>query len=471
MSTFYGIELGKRALQVQKKSLDVTGHNIANANTEGYSRQRAVHTTTDPYTVPGFTSPAGAGQVGTGVKIEQIVRLKDDFITSRINNETQDLGAWEARKDNLHQIELIFNEPSENGLRNLMDLFWSSWHELSLNPESEGVRSTVREQAKTLIEGFKSTYNQLIQLKDDINHDIDVNVQRVNTLGEKIAMLNKRIVAVESDPQKRANDLRDKRDLLVKKLAKYINVQAHEDGQGNLNLSIGGVSFVTGDTFHKIELEEITLPGTTSYKVVKPVWSHINSDVTITSGKIKGAMDVRDKDIIQYIDKLNELVEGIVTEVNSIHSSGEDLNGNTGVDFFDSSKTTADTMSLDSAIESDLNAIAAAQTGGGVGDGRNAEAIAELQNALTMSGNKSTFNEFYTSIISGLGVEAEKANMMYDNQEVMINNLENKQASISGVSLDEEMANMIKFQQAYNAAAKMVSKVDEMLNTLINGMI
>ncbi len=472
MATFNGIELGKRALQIQKISLDTTGHNIANANTEGYSRQRTVHSTTDPYTAPGFNGPAGAGQIGTGVKIEQITRMKDDFISYRLNNETQNMGAWQARKDNLSQIEMIFNEPSETGIRNLLDKFWESWQDLNDYPDSQGVRSAVKEQAQTLIDAFHHTHKQLTELRGDINGDIALNKDKVNTLGEKIALLNRRIVSVEGDPAKNANDLRDKRDLLVKQLSEFINVQAREDSRGNLNLSIGGTAFVSGDNFNKIDLQK------DGDGMNQLVWNHTNDVVTVESGKIKGSLDVRDRDIPDYIVKLDNLAGSIVTEVNSLHNDASnpntyDLNGDPGGDFFDAGSITADTISLDTAIADvtdGLNKIAAASVDA-VGDGGNALAIAQLKDGLTMAGGNSTFNDYFTSVISGLGVEAEKANTMYGNQEVLVNSLENKQNSISGVSLDEEMSNLVKYQHAYNAAAKVIAKTDEMLNTLINGMI
>lgn len=465
MNNFTTIETALRALRAQQKSMQVTGHNIANANTEGYSRQRAIHATTSPYTVPGLMAPAGAGQVGTGVKIEQIMRIKDDFITARLNHELQNLGAWEARKDYLSQIEMVLNEPSENGLRSLLDKFWNAWQELSNNPDSQGVRSAVKQQALTLIDGFHHTYQQLQELRQDINHDIGINVTKINTVGEKIAQLNKQIVAVEADSRKNANDLRDKRDLLVKQLSELINVQTYEDSRGNLNLSIGGVSFVSGDHYNQIGLQD-------AGGVDRPIWTHLGVDVNITSGKLKGALDVRDNELPNYLQQLDNLAAALINEVNTQHNAGYELDGpTTGINFFAPAAVTADIITLDPAIEASLNNIAAASNPNAPGDGSNALAIAQLKDKLTMAAGTATFNDFYTSIVSKLGVDSSKAEMMKQNQKVLVDSLENRQESISGVSLDEEMANMIKFQHAYNAAARLISRVDQMLNTLINGII
>src|SRR5690554_6525217 len=170
---FNTINTALRALQAQQKSLDVTGHNIANANTEGYSRQRAIHSATDPYTVPGFGMPAGAGQVGTGVEIAEIARIRDKFIDGQINEEKQSLGYWEKMYEGLHRIKLIFNEPSDSSLSFAMTKFWESLQELSNNPEDPAVRESVKQTAQTMIDTFHNLNDQLADYKRSLNADVN----------------------------------------------------------------------------------------------------------------------------------------------------------------------------------------------------------------------------------------------------------------------------------------------------------
>ncbi|MFZ5640022.1 MAG: FlgK family flagellar hook-associated protein, partial [Bacillota bacterium] len=166
-SAFFGLEMGRRALFTQQRALDVTGHNIANANTEGYTRQIADMSASLPYTVPAFNSPVTPLQVGTGVDITAIRRVRESFLDSQIRNETTNLGYWESKRDALKKIEVILREPSDNGLRTVMDQFWSSMQELSKNPESEGVRALVRETGITLANTFNQLSKQLTDLQTD----------------------------------------------------------------------------------------------------------------------------------------------------------------------------------------------------------------------------------------------------------------------------------------------------------------
>ncbi|HAA89837.1 MAG TPA: flagellar hook-associated protein FlgK, partial [Peptococcaceae bacterium] len=254
-STFFGIELAKRGLQAQQRALDVTGHNVANANTPGFTRQEAVLATETPYPVPGLNMPWGAKQIGTGVEVAEIRRLRDSFIDLQVRHENKALGYWEARENALEKIEVILNEPSDSGLRSVLEAFWQSLEELSKNPESLAVRSVVRQRGLALTETFNHLDCQLRELQDDLDNSVRVKVNEVNSLGRQIADLNQQILKIEVTGA-RANDLRDRRDVLLDQLARIINIQAYEDDKGLAQVIIGGRPLVQGVHFYGLVARE-----------------------------------------------------------------------------------------------------------------------------------------------------------------------------------------------------------------------
>jgi flagellar hook-associated protein 1 FlgK len=470
-STFGGIELGKRALQVQKKSLDVTGHNISNANTEGYSRQEVIQSTTRPHTIYHGT---GAGQVGTGVKIDQIRRIRNNFVDSQIREETSALGKWEMKRDALEEIELVFNEPSDNSLRNTLDEFWGSLQELNNNPESQAVRATVRQRALSVTDTFNHIDNQLRDYRLSLNDRIKTKADDINSYAQQIADLNKQIARVESMNQE-PNDLRDKRDLLIDKLSKITTVQTSEVDNGTIAVSIEGQSLVWHDKANALKVEEDT--ENSNLAVVK--WSNNDSSAEFGDGEIKGLLESRDQEIPKYIDQLDNMVKTLVQKFNETHKQGYGLDTSTDVNFFDPTKTTAQLMDLAEPIKNDLNKIAAASdtddvNGDGIndyaGDGSNALNLASLGDEKIFNMGTATIGSYYSSNIAKLGVDSQRAQRMVSNQEVLTQQLNKQKDSISGVSLDEEMSKMIKYQHSYTAAAKFVSTMDEILGVLVNGL-
>ncbi|AGB42150.1 flagellar hook-associated protein FlgK [Halobacteroides halobius DSM 5150] len=454
MSTFGGLEIAKRALQVQKKSLEVTGHNIANANTEGYSRQRAIRTATDPLSV------SGAGQVGTGVKISQIKRIRSEFVDQQIRQESSTKGMWEMKRGALKKIELIFNEPSDKGLRNSMGEFFNSLEELNNRPESKAVRATVRQKAKALTNMFNHLDTQLEDYQGSLNRRIKTKVEEINSYGQRIADLNKQIVAVESNNQN-ANDLRDKRNLLVKKLSKLTNTQVQESKQGALRIGINGTKLVIGDEVNKLEVQNNL--ATNLYDVQ---WKSGNK-VQFKSGELKGLLAARDVEIPKYRNQLDNMAQTLVADFNTIHQSGYGLDNSTGNNFL--TGTTAENIALANAVKGDsgLKKIAAASSPNSPGDGTNALQLANLESKQIFNSGTASITEYYSSNIARLGVDSQRAKRMVDNQETLLKNLQQQQEAIAGVSLDEEMGKMIKFQHAYTAAANVTSTLDQMLGTLI----
>jgi len=481
-TTFFGIEIGRRALQAQRLGIDVTAHNIANANTPGYSRQVARLATTSPYAAPAFNRPGTTGQVGTGVYVQQIARMHDAFIQQQINTELHSLGYWEKRQQVLQELELSFLEPTDVGIRSALDQFWQSLQDLSKNPESAAARSVVRERALILTETVRNTYAQFAPMRHNIDLQIRAGAERINALARQIASLNAEIrkVLVAGDTP---NDLYDQRDLLIEELSQLADVQVIEREGGMVAVTIGGVALVEGVNARAIEVRNAA---DTGYAVL--TWSGTDLGVTFTSGEMRALIEARDELIPYYMDQLNEFVRALVKEINDVHEQGYGL-----LDTFDPSagppypqppgrkffndgdvdpsywKDAAANFSLAEEILLDARHIAASASGT-EGDGSNALRMAQVHQKAINALNGATFGEFLGAVVAGLGVQSSMATSMVEHQEVMLGHLERLRASVSGVSIDEEMTNLIQFQHAYAAAARLVTTVDEAIETIINRM-
>ena len=460
MSNIYGIlNVARGALLTQQLGIDVTGHNIANVNTLGYSRQRVNMQTNVPI-------PFWPGQTGTGVNAVDIQRIYDRFVGVQINNENQNLGRWETQKGGLEKVEMIFDETTGYGLSQAMDEFWNAWQDLVNNPSGHTERTALVAKSEILANRFNKIYSDLEQTQKDADNSIKGTVEEINLISDQIADLNEQISQIEATGQN-ANDLRDQRDLLLNELSSMMDITTSEGNDGKVTVFIsGGRPLVQNNSSWDLS----TQTNASGFQDI--VWldgngGTVNITDNISGGRLKGWIEVRDVSIPGYLSRLDDLAGTIINEVNSLHQVGFDLSGNPGEIFF--TGTSASDMAVNPNIVSDVNLIAASGTAGGVpGDNSNAIAIANLQNALTMSGNTATFGDYYNSIVTDVGSDVQKAGINFEHQTAMVNHLNNYRESISGVSLDEEMVNLIKFQHAYDAAAKLITTVDELLNTVLN---
>jgi flagellar hook-associated protein 1 FlgK len=531
-TTFFGLEIVRKGLQTQQRALDVTGHNIANANTPGYTRQSAIIGTTTPWTLPGMNKPFQAGQVGTGAKVEEIRRIRDAFIDVQVRNESKELGYWEAKADVLQKLEVIINEPSDSGIRTVMDQFWASLQELSKNPESEAVRATVRQRGIAVADTFNHIHRQLGELREDINASVKVKVSQINSLATQIRDLNDQIVRIEVNKLENANDLRDRRDNQLDELSKLVDIRYNEDQYGAVRVSVGGKGLVLGSRVDL--LEAVDLGETNGLVTVR--WQD-GGPLSLSSGELLGLIQS-----MGYLDaaggelkgtipemtlELNHLANSIVTATNWVHLQGYPKSGDKGVLFFQQKTdenggllpVNAWGIRVSDAIMADTANIAASQEENMTGDGSNALALAQLKHMLAVvtdanylknppaipstmynppgdpegealqfenyfeffkhfltseDGYNSnlaptaTFDDYFRGIVGRLGINTQEAERMALNQEMLVGQQLNRREVLSGVSLDEEMTNMIMFQHAYNAAARAITTMDEMLDVLIN---
>lgn len=463
-TTFFGLNIGLKALQANQQALNVTGHNIANASNQAYSRQEVVLAASAPYTLASLGRPMAAGQVGTGVDVVEIRRARDTFLDNQYWSEFEALGRWETRRDILEQVEVIFNEPSSAGLRTVLDQFWASLQELATYPESPAVRATVIERAGAVTQAITHTYRELDELKTNINDSIKTRVDELNILAREISSLNDQILKSTAAGD-RPNDLLDRRTELIDRLSRLVDIQVTQAQMDTVNIYINGMTLV--DPYRAYTIR--TVETAAGYSLV---WEDTNAPVTVADGTLRGVLDLRDVVLPDYLGKIKTLTETMVNNFNAIHKAGYDLDGNPGLDFFNWDGADPQTLAVNPALRSNPRLLAAATSDGGgagaPGDGSNALAMAQLKHAKLIAGG--TMDDFFRATIGQLGVQADEAKRMADNQDLLVGQVNQLRQGHSGVSLDEEMANLIRFQHGYEAAARLITAVDEMIDTIINRM-
>lgn len=455
-STSRIMDIARRALSAQQTGLNVTGHNISNVNTPGYSRQRLSLESNNP----GLTE---WGFIGTGVSIQSIDRIRDSYIDFEIRTEKQNLGRWEYRERVLTEIEGIFSEPSDSGLAAVLTNFWDSWSELANNPQSGSAREWVRQVGGHLVNAFNYLHKRLTDLQSNLDKELRLGLEEVNALLYQIGDLNEKIGSSEGRGLT-ANDYRDRRDKLLADLSELVGVRVSERDDGMVTVTLSGQILVERDNVVELSIKE---RGINYIAVSDPVWTYDGSLISLGNGRLHGIVEMRDEVIGEQYAKLDEMATALVDRVNELHRTGYGMNGTSGINFFDNNTTGARNIALDVNILDDAWKIAASQDGA-PGDGNVALQIFDLREAKIVSGNAVTVDDFYAAMMGTLGVQTQEATFMRENQELMVQQLENQQSSVSGVSLDEEMTNLIRYQHAYEAAARLISTVDEMMRAVLD---
>ncbi|MDY6949945.1 MAG: flagellar hook-associated protein FlgK [Thermodesulfobacteriota bacterium] len=459
MANITGIlNVAKGALSTQQRAIDVTGHNIANVNTPGYSRQRATMVTNDPIS-------SSNGPIGAGVNVQEIKRIYDRFLENQITTENANLGRWEAQKGGLEKAEMVLSASSGYGLGEAMGAFWNAWQDLANNPSGLTERLVLSAKGQTLANSLNTAHADLIRIQQDMDKNVEATVTEINRVTDQIADLNSKIAQIEGKGHN-ANDLRDKRDLMLSELSLMVDVSTSEDSDGSVIVALrNGRTLVQNDRSWHLSTHN-NASGLQTITWDDGSGNAVDITHTISGGKLKGWIEVRDVLVPGYLAGLDELANHIIEGVNSLHIQGFGLDASTGNAFFNG--TSASDMAVDPGILLDINLIAAAGSAAGVpGDNTMAIAIADVQNALTMNGDTTTFDDFYHSMISTLGTDVQAAVTRFDHETEMVTRLDSYRESVSGVSLDEEMLNLIKFQHAYEAAARLITTVDELMETII----
>ncbi len=539
---FLGLNTALSGLFANQRSLGIVSHNIANANTEGYSRQVMNTKAYQPQVLPG-----GLGTLGVGVDVTAVKQVRDSYLDFKYRVESSVKGEWDARSSVLTELEGIFNEPSDSSIAELMDQYYESLQSLQKNPENLTARTLVRQNTIALSEGTRRISTMLKDLQADLNFQFKSAVGEVNSLADQIAKLNETIYKSELEGGV-ANDTRDQRNVLVDKLSELVNVDYYEDEQNRFYVLVGGQQLVAhyrSDTLELVPRDQKVNPDDDA-EIMDVQWSNGNK-LNLSSGKLLGLKDVRDniggdkKGIPYYVDKLNEFIDTFSSTFNSIHEGGYGLDGSTGnymftiknmttaeykdylinkgLDGLPATEVTSSVMTGVSALPEDeqqdkinsnikqilannpsykdktvkqidgkfyivdrmkasditiakdledLNKFAAGTNVEDLpGDGTNILKLIETRHNVKLY-EWGAPEDYIKSLVSNLGVDAAESNRNSTNQALLVKDYSAAKDSIMGVSLDEEMANMIKFQTAYNANARMVNVYDEMLDLVVN---
>lgn len=617
-STFSGIELGKRSIMAHTDAISTAGHNISNANTEGYSRQRVQLKEFDPLYRPDLERPERAGMIGQGIDVQSITRIRDEMLDQRITAQQNQESYWDTRSKYYTMIEQIYNEPDEVSVRSNMDKFWESWQELSVNPESQAARQAVVTRGESLSDSIKSKWENLMGVGSLINSDIDSTVKQINSYANQIAAVNSEIVrsrGVGDNP----NDLLDRRDLLVDKLSKLANITTDRRDPDEFMVHLDGKVLVQGGVARNFDL--VSLTDNNGYE--KLVWADTREDASVSGGTLGALIELRDVDVRNEIQSLNTMTMNFSDLVNDVHRNAYGANNVTGLDFFtqhsfvenvngnfdrngdgvldhsyifrftgtttlnpqeqigfegvmtfsgpsgnvqvpyhptdtvetvinrinDSNGevkayldrnnnlvlkgTTAQNVEnpdfvirhvedsgffltgysgilaasgadgaydfaradavdslagaqfavspvlnpagyieVNGVIKNDVKSVAAAfrDDSGNVnaGDGRAAVEIASIRNTKVMIGHERTLDDYFADSVTNVGLKGEQAENNLKSHIAIMNDLRTMRDSISGVNIDEELSDIIKFQHGYNAAAKFVTIWDSLIDTVIN---
>lgn len=459
---FSPFEIGRRALRANQLGITVTGQNIANVNTPGYSRQQVQLSATP-------TDSSSQKLTGAGVTIDGVRSFRDRFVDSRLQTETAIAGRLSAQRDALAPVEAAFNEAQGGGgINSAMNGFFDSFRDLEAHPESVTLRSVVVDKASALATALSTTRSRLTDIRRETDNAVRSTVDEVNALASHVAELNTRITGAEHSGAN-ASELRDQRSQAVEKLSELTGARALEDQNGMVTLTLGdGRALVLGDHASKLAatdtppdgLAALTLDGTA---------------VVIGDGRLRGLLDAIGG-INAQITSLDQFASSLAARVNSLHSSGTDLDGNVGTNFFatpaNGAPVTAANLTVSAALKANPRLVVAsplaqpAQQGGAA---TIAGAIAGLLNdPSTQVGTRTgSFSSIYSSMVSDAGNGVRSAEDALTTQQAVLAQATAQRDAVSGVSLDEEAINLLQYQKAYEAAARFLKIADEMTQTIL----
>ncbi len=443
-------------LFAHRRRLDVISHNVANSNTIGYSRQRVDLVSASG---AGVGIHSGSSQSLGGVEVAGITRSRDSFLESRSLKASGSSAKLVASHDVLMSVEALIGEPSDHGIIAGLDAMWGAFDDLANFPDALPQREAAIQSAVTVTGRLNEIDRQLRQLHETTKESLQSDVARVNALTSEIATLNEAISAVATDLS--PNDLLDQRDLAASSLAQLVGARTRTRADGSMDVYLGNTTLVQGSRTFTVEVAETT-DATLSPLGFQRVGLEVAGLVTVTdiAGSLGGKLDGLNGTVPDSINSLNEVAQQLITDVNTLHQAGEDLNGATGGTFFDGSD--AGTISVSAGIQSDVRLVAAASPSGGTRDGSNAADIANLRSSTT--GADATA----VSFVATLGLTTQAVGQRASAESDAFQRVEEARLTARSVNVEEEMVDLIEAQRSYEAAARVVSTIDQMLDTLVN---
>jgi len=479
------LNIGLTGLKASKVSLKTTGHNLANVNTEGFSRQRLLQTTNNPVLKEGLVQ-------GTGARTVNISRVHDENAEKNLRDATSKYNFHNERRFSLNRVEDIFNEVDRAGLNQILTKFFNSFRELAVQPENITVRSVVRDNAVMVVEDVHRIRQTLNEISSQIDKKTEALIEEVNQIMDQIAELNQKIQILEVSNQE-TGDYRDMRDIAVKRLAESFDLTTYRDNNGQFNVAIKNVgTIISGPKFQKLETSRVnrkeSLNDTAnSLSITFRERPEQNLTSKFRGGKLSSLMKTRNEDIVRLQNSMDEIAFNLVTTVNGLHERGyvnrdipmredgslpdADQKGKTtGIKFFrnlESSQDAAMLIELNEDVLADLTNIVTALEPNSPGDNRVSIAISKIQHQKLFDQGTATLEEKYLQSIADIGLQTSKAIMDSEQAEGILNQQKTVRERISGVSIDEETANMVRYQHAYEASAKILNTADQMFHTVI----
>ncbi|MFT8363947.1 MAG: flagellar hook-associated protein FlgK [Sporolactobacillus sp.] len=505
---FSSLNMMQRALEANQEVIQTTGNNISNANTDGYSRQRVDLTTWYAYPAAGINASKGAGQVGTGVNAGSITRIRDQFVDAQVRDNANQNGYWSAVNDAYSQMESIVNETSsDSGVANTLDTFWQSLQDLASNAGTSGTGSTVLEDGSAVTDTFNYMASSLNKIQTNIGQQITENTTLVNSYADQINSLNQEINTQEANGML-PNDLYDQRDALVDKLSALVNVKVTTTKSGGNPSSLAEGLYTiqlvdaNGNPYkNDSNGENATLVDSKTFTdnhLSAPLSTDANGNATVTQslvsadgttpvvstltnmyGTLQGEVDAYTTDYPEVMKSLNNMASTLATNFNTAYAASAGGAAKAQAFFLgNGSGNSAGTVTaLNIHVNSNLSGsdITANANGAVSGDNSAATAMADViaTNKYSVDGGSSTpstLEDYLSGLVGQIGVNAQSADQLSTNTSTLLTSAQNQRASISGVSVDEELTNLIQYQQAYSASAKVVTTLNTMLDTLINRM-
>lgn len=467
---FHTLNIGAESLFASRQGVDTAGHNIANAQTEGFSRQRVELEARAPSETRGVL-------IGNGVFVKNITRAHDQFLEKQINDAHQSNGQSQARFDAMKALEGIYSPELNNTLSNELDHFFSSLHDLSNFPDELTVRAAVRENAQNVVASFKHIDGSLKTARTELNDRIAGEVSEASGLLDQIARLNVAIKAAQTTDNKDVNDLMDQQDKMLRELTQKLDINYYRGDQGLVVVrGPRETILVERGTAARLDVRKIPDDGNMYDLVVEGGAS--TEPVIVTkankSGRIAGMMEVRDKVIPGLLSRNDEMAYSLASSINDAHREGFGLKSykdTTGRDFFSiggEAAGSAMNISIDDRIIESTDAISAAVSPNAPGDNVIVNNMLRVQERKTMDDGRATLQDYYANYVGVFGLDLVRTEQVKDADDTLVKNLHARRDSVSGVSMDEEATNLLKWQANFTASSKVITTIDEMIETVLS---
>lgn len=504
MSTpaFFGMYNAYRGLIVAQTQLNVTGHNIANVNTPGYSRQRVEISAATSYSPGTMYDQTGTNTMGQGSEVDFINRIREVSLDVDYRNANSVLGMEDEMHTALYKLESFLKEPSENSINASMQQMFDAIHEVAVNPQNLPARAAFLSQAQETLALFQEKAHYINNLRTTLvgdaavpttvtSSDLSSFTNQVNTITQNLVDVNNQIVSVQGSGG-RPNDLMDRRDKLLQDLSELVDVTVEYNAANRINVSVGGVLVIRAGTELLQEFQVVPNPGPTPTPADRPALfqavNQFNATVTtmndsLTGGRIKGILDIADWSAVgeitlpNTVDRLNTLFETVATQFNTLQLGGRDLNGNTTTEpiFTLAAGTTPPLFrySVNANLVNDPRLFAAANGGAafaGVSDGRNAQAMTQIWQTPQAALGNNRIESYYNALVSGVAVATKAHDDRAQNTEQAMAALDDRRQEISGVNMDEEAMDLMRFQRAFEASSRVMTAMNQVYETII-GMV